>query len=453
MRPVPQNLDAERSLLGGLVLDPEALADVAGLVEPRHFYRPTHGMVYSAMLGLEEKRETIDRVSLKGELTKRGLFEAVGGDDFVDVLDKIAPSAANLRHYAQLVLDASLLRDVISLGHEITEKAGAQETSGAQLVDEASARLLEMRLGANHSSREPVSLRDAAREALKLVEARYSSGEEVHGLRTGLSSVDTMTLGWRPGELVVLAARPGVGKSAMAGCWAAHAGIAEKKTVAWFSLEMDRTELMMRLLSARSRVHLDRLESGRCIESDWSKLAKASGEFAESWVHLDDTPGVSALEVRAKTRRIAARAPPDRPLGLVVVDYLQIMRRREGVETTNDAIAEITAQMKLLAREMKCVVLLLSQLNREVEKRAGGRPQLSDLRSSGSVEQDADSVMFIVREQGSNEAMLYLDKRRGGRCGDARVEYRGEYTLFLDHGERGHDWVDRTEPTHASSGG
>lgn len=434
MKPAPQNLDAERSILGGIILDPEAISDVAAVLEPKHFFASKHGTVFSAMLAIGDKNEPIDRVSVKAELTRNGMFEAVGADDFIDLLDKITPSAANLLHYARIVLEAAMLRELTELCTSTARQAYEQETGGPELVDRLAGQLMEMRLGTK--SREPVKAREAVRDAFKGIESRYGGGE-IFGLRTGLARLDHLTLGWRPGELVVLAARPSVGKSAMAGCWAIQAGIRERRTVAWFSLEMSKDELMLRLLAAIGRVSLNRLQSGACIESDWSKLANAAGQIAESEIHVDDTPAITAMEIRAKTRRIAMRAPADRPLSLVIVDYLGLMGTRTNAENRNVAVEECSRAMKQLAGELKCTVVLLSQLNRAVEKRAEKRPMLSDLRDSGAVEQDADAVVFLAGETGTSERKIYLDKRRNGATGIVDAEYRGEFTLFLDASHEG----------------
>lgn len=436
-----QARDAERSLLGAILLDNDAITDVAGLAAA-HFASSAAGTVFSAMLALAEKSEPIDRVTLKGELTRRGQLVNVGGEDAIDLLDTVVPSHANVAHYARAVLEAATFRGVQSVCWEAAGIARDGTGSAADLLDVTEGKLSALRTEASRN--EPVTLADATRETFKLVQRLFEQGEEVTGLPTGLHALDKRTTGFQGGELIILAARPGAGKTAAALTWALNAGIrfrkaGQRRTVAFFSLEMPRSQLVMRALACEARVDLQRIRTGQLLETDWAKLANAAGAMAESCVHIDDTASLGVLELRGKARRIARRAG-DAPLGLVVVDYLQLMRGNPEIDSREQQVSEIGWSLKLLARELSVPVVALCQLNRSVEKRAGGKPILSDLRESGALEQHADAVIFVHRpclldaKEPPGKAEFIIGKQRNGPVGEIEADYQGQFTRFDNPG-------------------
>jgi replicative DNA helicase len=380
----PQNLDAERSVLGGVLLDNAALNDVLELLKPEDFYRDAHRKVFEAMCALSSRGEPIDRVTLKDELTALGAYEAVGGEDFIDLLDKLVPSAANLTYYAKIVHEKALARRVIEAAHAIATQGYEQAGEVSEFLDDAERRIFAITEEKAQSAFTHV--REVVKSTFKVIEHLYERQEEITGISTGFADLDRLTSGFQPGDLVILAARPSMGKTAYClnvathvGCRAQYKG--KRIGVGIFSLEMPKEQLVMRMLSSEARVDSQRIRTGRLIESDWPKLAHAAGALADANIHIDDSPGLSALELRAKSRRLAGRfAESDAPLGLVVVDYLQLMKGNERIESREQQISEISRSLKALSKELNIPVLALSQLNRSLEKRPDKRPQLSDLR-------------------------------------------------------------------------
>jgi replicative DNA helicase len=436
----PQNLDAERSVLGGVLLESSAFDEVQEIVKPADFYREAHRKVFEAMRTLSEKSEPIDRVTLKAELTKQGVFASIGGDDFIDLLDKVVPVTTNVAWYARIVREKAVARRLIEAAQAIATQGFEQAGDLAEFLDDAERRIfsvLEERAG-NSAVDTVADAKVVLRRTMNNIEANYSRGVAVTGLPSGLTQLDALTTGWHPGKLILLAARPGVGKTIAALNWALNAAIRHKVTVAIFEMEMAADELMERMLAAEGRVDHQRIRTGQLLDSDWPKLAHAGGLIASASIKIDDGSNISALELRSKVRRIAREAPAERPLGLVIVDYLQLMKGNEQIESREQQIAEIARSMKSLARDMKIPIIALSQLNRSVEKRTDGVARLSDLRESGSLEQDADLVIFINRpwvlDKTKDPALaeFAIAKQRNGPPGTVPAEFRGEFMLFLD---------------------
>ena len=438
----PQNLDAERSLLGGVLLDNQALDDVLEIVKPEDFYRETHRKVFEAMQALAARSEPIDRITVKNELTQQGVFAAVGGDDFIDLLDKLVPSASNLAYYAKIVRDKALLRRMIEACHGIAAAGYEQQGPAGEFIDDAERRIFAITEEKTQTAFVPV--KDVIKVAFNIIQKLFERQETITGLATGFADLDNLTSGFQPGDLVIIAARPSMGKTAFCLNIATHVGCRAKLNgkkcgVAIFSLEMPKEQLVMRMLASEARVDAQRLRTGRLVESDWNKLAIAAGVLADANIHIDDSAAVSVLELRAKTRRLASKfAQSEAPLGLVIIDYLQLMKGNERVDSREQQISEISRSLKALAKELKVPVVALSQLNRSLEKRPDKRPQLSDLRESGAIEQDADTICFIYREEVYEKekeevkglAEIIIGKQRNGPIGSTTVAFLHEFTRF-----------------------
>ena len=438
----PQNLDAERSVLGGILLDNAAINDVLEVLKSEDFYRDAHRKVFEAMCALSSRGEPIDRVTLKDELTALAAYDAVGGEDFIDLLDKLVPSAANLTYYATIVHEKALARRVIEAAHTIAALGYEQVGAVGEFVDDAERRIFAITEEKAHSAFTHV--REVVKSTFKTIEQLYERQEEITGISTGFADLDRLTSGFQPGDLVILAARPSIGKTSFALNLATHVGCrarfgGKRIGAGIFSLEMPKEQLVMRMLASEARVDSQRIRTGRLIESDWPKLAHAAGVLADANIHIDDSPALSALELRAKSRRLAGRfSDSEAPLGLVVVDYLQLMKGNERVDSREQQISEISRSLKALAKELNIPVLALSQLNRSLEKRPDKRPQLSDLRESGALEQDADTIIFLFRqevyekdkEEVKGIAEIIVGKQRNGPIGVANAAFIHEFTRF-----------------------
>ena len=438
----PQSLDAERSVLGGVLLDNQAFDDVLEIVKAEDFYREPHRLVFEAMQALASRTEPIDRITVKNELTAQGVFAAVGGDDFIDLLDKLVPSASNLAYYAKIVREKAILRRLIEAAHAIASAGYEQQGAVGEFVDEAERKIFA--ITEEKAQNAFTAVKDVVHTAFKLIQQLYERQEEITGMPSGFADLDRLTSGFQPGDLVILAARPSMGKTAFCLNIATHVGcrarVNQKKVgVAIFSLEMPKEQLVMRMLASEARVDAQRLRTGKLIESDWNKLAMAAGVLADANIHIDDSPTVSALELRAKCRRLASRySQSEAPLGLIIVDYLQLMKGNERIDSREQQISEISRALKGLAKELKLPVLALSQLNRSLEKRPDKRPQLSDLRESGALEQDADTICFIYREEVYDKekedvrgiAEIIVGKQRNGPIGTTTVAFLHEFTRF-----------------------
>lgn len=438
----PHSLDAERSLLGGVLLDAGALAEVLELVKPEDFYREAHRKVFEAMCALFAKGEPVDRITVKNQLSELGVFASIGGDDFIDLLDKVVPSASNLAWYARIIHDRAVARRLIEAAQSIAAEGYEQSGEVRAFVDEAERRIFAVTQEKAQQGFRPVQ--EIVRDAFKLIEALFERQEEITGVATGFLDLDRMTSGFQKGDLVILAARPSMGKTAFCLNIAAHVGCrgtrdGKKIGVGIFSLEMPREQLVMRMLASEARVDAQRLRTGKLLESDWSKLANAAGMLAQANIHIDDSPSLGSLELRAKCRRLASRyAESEAPIGLIIIDYLQLMRGNERIESREQQISEISRSLKGLAKELGLPVIALSQLNRSLEKRPDKRPVMSDLRESGAIEQDADTILFLYREEVYEKekedvkglAEVIIGKQRNGPIGTANVAFQHEFTRF-----------------------
>ena len=433
----PHSLDAERSLLGGLLLDGTAIDDVLLVVRGADFYRDAHRKIFEAMVDVTQRNVRIDRVSVKDALVRVGAFEAVGGDDYVDLLDQIVPTAANLAYYAKIIADKSLQRRIIETASAIVQLGYEQHGDVAEYADQSEAKMFEVRTAA--AAAEFTHIGEMIKPVFMDIEARAQRDTTLVGVPSGLEKLDEMTNGFKRENLVIIAARPGMGKTALAG----DIALAVAKNgggVGFFSLEMSREELTTRMLATMAKVNSKNIESGRLSPAEWGRLAGAANKLQALPIHFFAKDEVSASEIRARGRRLSAQLSGTKtPLAMIIVDYLQLMYLDESAERRDVAIGRNTRQLKGLAKQLQVPVLLLAQLNREVEKRPNKRPQMSDLRESGSIENDADLIIFVFREEeykrtdeNRGVAELIIGKQRSGPRGVVRVGFVAEYSSFQD---------------------
>lgn len=400
----PQNLEAEQSTLGSMMIDRGALEKGVDILSPEDFYRDAHQTIFDALVSLAERSEPVDIVTVQEELRGRGQLDAVGGTEYLMALIDSVPTAANVEYYARIVEEKAILRRLIEACSQITSWSHSQVEDVASLVDQAERLMFQVsqkRMGQYFA---PLS--SLAHQMFEEIEHQYQSKEPISGLRSGFHDLDFLMSGLQPADLIIVAARPSMGKTAFCLDIARHVAIREKKPVALFSLEMSKEQLVLRLICSESRVDSHRLRTGYVQDREWPILAEGVGRLYTAPIFIDDSTDVSALQMRAKCRRLKA----EHGLGLVVVDYLQLMQSHRRVENRNQEISEIARALKGLARELGVPVIALSQLSRAVESRQDRRPVLSDLRESGSIEAEADVVIFLYRESYYKRKELLLDE-------------------------------------------
>lgn len=428
----PHNLDAERALLGALLLSRDAVAAAAEVVPGADvFYRPAHAHIYEAITVLTAKGEVADPITVADELRRRDLLDAAGGTAALVDLQADAPGTANAAHYARIVKDHSLLRRLIGAAGSISERAYGVPEDVRKVVDEAESLVFDIARHEGEGS--TAQLTDLLGVTMDRIEELHDRGSEITGTPTGFPDLDEITAGLQPGALVVLGARPAMGKTALGLGMATHAAMKDNPVLI-FSLEMSKLELVQRILCSEARVDSKKIRNGRLQEADWNGIARAMGRLGTAPIWIDDNPNVSIMEIRSKARRLRSEVGR---LGMVVVDYIQLMTGRTSAESRQVEVAEISRGLKLLARELECPVVALAQLNRSLEQRADKRPMLSDLRESGSLEQDADIVMFLYREElyeptPENQGMaeLAIAKQRNGPTGKVMLSFLGHHTRF-----------------------
>ena len=439
-KPVPSNIEAEKSVLAACMLNAEILEEIMMKLRPENFYRKTHGIIFEAITDLHQRRIPVDQISLADNLNASGQLDAVGGRGYIVELANNTFALTNWSNHADIVKRTSILRDLIYASTQISALAYSAPDDLDEVVEDAEKTLFNVTEKRVSSSFRKMD--DLVRAAFEEISRLAEQKTHMAGVPTGFADVDQLFHGFRGGDLVILAARPGVGKTAFAlnlATNAAKAGI----SVAFFSLEMSSGQLVQRILCSEARVSLERIRSGNIQEGDWVSIADASGRLSELELFIDDTPGLSILEARAKARRELRNV--EKGKGLIVVDYLQLMQPQTARRDGNRAVevGEISRGLKILAKEMDMPVIALSQLSRAVEMRGKKRPQLSDLRESGSIEQDADIVMFIDRSMNEEEAEsedrppmntadLLVAKHRNGPTRDIRLAFAPEYTRFMD---------------------
>jgi len=431
-RAVPWSQEAEQAVLGAMLLDQDAALLATELVQDDMFYREGHRRLFRAMVSLVERRTVIDPVTLRDELGRRGELDAVGGADYLSELVDAVPTAANLEYHARIVKDKAILRRLIETSTGIITEAYDGRSTASDLLDKAESRIFQ--ISQERGNEGFARLKEMLWPTMERIEALQRSGKSITGVPSGFVDLDRLTSGFQPSELVIVAARPSMGKTAFCLNVATHAAV-EGQGVAVFSLEMSRDQLVQRMLTAEARVDSQRVRQGGLRDADFTNLARAAGVLQSCPVWIDDTPSLSLLEMRSKARRLKA----ENDIKMVVVDYLQLMRSPEYAENRVQEISDISRSLKALARELEVPVVALSQLSRASEQRGGERrPILSDLRDSGAIEQDADLVLFIHRpeyydredETKKGMADIMLAKNRNGPTGDVQLRFSREYTRF-----------------------
>jgi replicative DNA helicase len=432
----PHNLEAEESLLGAMLLSRDAItAAVEANVDASDFYKPAHTHVFEAILSLYGQGEPVDPVTVAEELRRADLLEPLGGRAALLQLQASTPASANATHYAKIVNELALLRRLIGVAGDIAEMGYDDSQEVVDTLDRAESLVFEV--AERRVSESMVKVSDALQDTLDQLEALYDSTGDITGVPTGYTELDHLLLGLQPSNLIVVAARPGAGKTSLALGAAANVAMEARKPVLFFSMEMGTLELTKRLLAGEARVDARRLQTGNIPEGDWTRLSHAVGRLAEAPLFIDDNPHCTVMEMRAKSRRTKARHGE---LGLVVVDYLQLMTPlTKRAENRQVEVAEISRGLKILARELDCPVMALSQLNRQLEYRADKRPMLADLRESGSLEQDSDVVVFIYRDEIYNPdsdqrgtAEIIVSKHRNGPTGTTRLAFVDRLTKFAN---------------------
>ena len=430
-RTMPHDDVAEQSVLGGMLLSKDAIADVVESLRASDFYKPAHETIYEAILSLYGHGSPADVITVADELKKRGELTRVGGASYIHTLIASVPTAANAQYYAEIVKEHAIMRRLIEAGTKIAQLGYANETEVDTLVDQAQAEIYAVTDG--NAKEDYVSFSEALEETINEIDANSNRPDGVYGVPTDFIEFDELTGGLHDGQMIVIAARPGVGKSTLALDIARSASIHHQMTTVFFSLEMSRTELAMRILSAEGKISMGRLKKGDLDTEGWTNLATLQGRIDSAPLFIDDSPNMTLMEIRAKCRRLKQR----NDLKLVVLDYLQLMSSGKKVESRQQEVSEFSRSLKLLAKELDVPVIALSQLNRGSEQRTDKRPMVSDLRESGSIEQDADMVILLHREDMYNpesdrvgEADMIIAKHRGGPTRTIPLAFSGKYSRF-----------------------
>ncbi|ABB32787.1 replicative DNA helicase [Geobacter metallireducens RCH3] len=446
----PQSIEAEMSILGGILLENEAINRALEIIEADDLYRETHRKIFRAMVDLSTRNEPCDLITLTDVLKRFGELEEVGGAAYLATLVDYVPTAANIAYYCRMVKEKSITRRLITAATDIVTKGYDVETGVEELLDTAQKNIFEI---ADNKLRPAFTLVGTIlKDTFKHIETLYEKKEHVTGVPTGFYDLDEMTAGFQRGDLIIIAGRPSMGKTAFALNIAQHAAAhaSTPAPAAIFSLEMSKEQLVMRLLCSESRVDASRLRTGHLVDTDWHKLTSGADKLAKAKMFIDDTPAIPVLEMRAKCRRLKA----EHGLGLIVVDYLQLMRG-SSTESRQQEISEISRSLKALAKELDVPVVALSQLNRSLESRTDKRPIMSDLRESGAIEQDADVIMFVYRDavycddckkrdgsctkEHDKDAEIIIGKQRNGPIGTVKLLFNGQYTKF-ENLEKRHDY-------------
>jgi replicative DNA helicase len=431
----PQNLEAEESVLGAMLLSPGAIGAVSELLDASDFYRESHSVIYRAALALYAKGEPVDAITLPDELEERSELDRAGGRVRIHELAALVPATANAAHYAKIVREMSTLRGLIRTGSEIAQLGWERPGATEDLVDRAEQIVFD--LSQSRVQGEFSHIETLLKESFERITALYESGAEITGVPSGFREIDKLTSGFQPGNLIIIAARPSMGKSALALCMAANLAVRHNQPVALFTLEMSKSEVTQRLMCSEAKVESQRLRNGKLAQDDWPRLTAACDKLAKAPIYVDDTASITMMEIRSKARRLKSREPN---LGLIVVDYLQLMTGGGTAENRVQEVSLISRSLKILARDLDVPILALSQLSRAVEQRHDKRPILSDLRESGSIEQDADLVGFIYRDEYYNAeetdqqglAEVIFAKHRNGPTDTVRLSFLKRYAKFAD---------------------
>jgi replicative DNA helicase len=431
----PQNIEAEQSILGSLMLSKEAIIKIADLVKPKDFYHPAHEIIYETIIDLYENREPIDLLSLSNRLKEKGKLEEIGGQSYLTTLVNSVPTAAHIDHYGKIVQKKSTLRRLIDAASQIVNLGYDEEKEADVLLDQAEQKIFNVSQNYLHQDFSPI--KPILEEAFDRIDELHKNKGKLRGLPTGFYELDNILAGLQNSNLIILAARPSLGKTSLAMDIARNVATREKIPVGIFSLEMSQEELIDRLLCSQANIDLWKLRTGRLSSEgendDFSRIGQAMGILSEAPIFIDDAASSSIMEMRTMARRLQA----ERGLGLIIVDYIQMMKSQSSIENRVQEISEISRSLKSLARELKIPVLALSQLSRAIESREGQFPRLSDLRESGSIEQDADVVLFIYREdkvkkdvEQKNVADIVIAKHRNGPVGQVKLYFNENYASF-----------------------
>jgi replicative DNA helicase len=433
----PHSLEAEQSVIGGLMIDNSAWDRIADIVAAEDFYRRDHRLIFNAIGELAERGQPCDAVTVSEFLSRRSELEGAGGLAYLGQLAKDTPSAANIVAYGNIVRERAMLRELISVGGEIASSAaGADGRDASELIDEAERRVFEIAERGQRRGSGFVELRKILPGTIDRLDELYTSEGHITGIPTGFDDLDKMTAGLQPGDLVIVAGRPSMGKTSFAMNIAEHAAISGKKPVAIFSMEMSAEQLSFRMISSLGRVNQSHLRTGKFSDEDWHRINAAVTIMSEAKIFIDDTPAMNPTEIRARSRRLAR----EHGLGLIVLDYIQLMQVSGNTENRATELSQISRSLKGLAKELRVPIIALSQLNRSVEQRNDKRPVMSDLRESGAIEQDADLIAFIYRDEVYNKetmrkgiADIIVAKQRNGPIGEVHLTFLGEYTKFENY--------------------
>ena len=427
----PQNLGAEMAVLGSMLLDEEAIATAVETLDKNSFYKDSHRSIFQVISDLYAVNKAVDLITLTDALKKEGILDAIGGVSFLTALANSVPTAANISHYVSIVKEKSILRTLINNATKIVSLCYESDGNITEVVDSAERFIFEVSERKNQGSY--LHLKEIVKESIETIAILYRKKAHVTGIPTGYIDFDIKTAGLQDSDLIIVAGRPSMGKSSLALGMVEHAGIVEKVPTAIFSLEMSKEQLVQRMLCSHARVDAQKVRTGYLATSDWPRLTAAAGKLSEAPIFIDDTPGISVMELRAKARRLKAQ----QDIKLIVLDYMQLMRGSSGIESRQQEISEISRSLKALARELHLPIVAISQLSRAVESRNDHRPQLSDLRESGAIEQDADVVVLLLREEYYSQssenqglAEVIIAKQRNGPVGSLKLAFIKEYTRF-----------------------
>ena len=435
----PQSIEAEQAVLGAIILEGESITKAIDVLSPEDFYKEPHRKIYTAMLELFDKNEPIDLITLSEHLKDKGVLEEAGGISYLSQLATVVPTSANIRYHAKVVREKALLRAIIRSCTEIISKVYEMPEDAEEMVDYAERLIFEIsekRTNANF-----YQMKDVVKNTFKMIETMYDKKAVITGVPSGFKDLDELTSGFQPGDLIIIGGRPGMGKTAFSLNIAQHVGIEMGEPVAFFSLEMSKEQVAMRLLSSLAMVNSVALRKGFITKKDWEKLTDAAVRLSEAPIYIDDSSQISVLEIRAKARRLKMEKGR---LSLIIIDYLQLMRGRTSYDIREQEIAEISRSLKAMAKELKVPVIALSQLNRSVEKTSDRKPTLANLRESGAIEQDADVIIFLYRDEVYNKknpankgkAEVIVAKQRNGPTDTVYLTFLSDYTRFLDYTDR-----------------
>ena len=427
----PQNLDAEQAVLGSMLLEEAAMVQAAELLDEAAFYKDAHRKIFAALLSLYKHSVPVDLVTLTDELKRRSLLDEIGGPSYVAMLTSVVPTAANAEHYCRIVKQKAILRALIRASTQIVGDCYEEAIEPDLLLDKAETLIFD--IASKKLKRDAVAMKDIIKSSIEMIDALYQRKGAITGLPTGFVELDQQLAGLQPADFVVVAGRPAMGKSSFTLCVAEYVALVQKSGVAIFSMEMSKENLVQRMLCSHARINAHNVRSGMLSTSDWPTLTKAAGKLSEAPIFIDDSPGISILELRAKARRLKSR----HDIGLVILDYLQLMEESSYAENRQQEISVISRSLKALARELNVPVIAVSQLSRAPERRESFRPRLSDLRESGAIEQDADVVLMLFREDYYNPtdenkgvAEVLIAKQRNGPTGTVKLAFIKEYTRF-----------------------